>query len=157
MRYAMYMMPFSPGFPEKISALAQTVITRPLTEGCGLKARLERPLLSRLSHVCDFCTDPNDASDFQLDKFLAGPCETFDPFYGNGNFGLTFSLSYLHMIPFAHHKNLLYIIICCDTGVRGYDGDGDITKTDNLLELQEYVMDQTEGVHFVMADGVSPV
>ena len=48
-------------------------------------------------------------------------------------------------------------LVCCDTGVGGYDGDGDITKTDNLLELQEYVMDQTEGVHFVMADGVSPV
>ena len=28
-------------------------------------------------------TDPDDASDFKLDKFLAAPCETFDPHYGN--------------------------------------------------------------------------
>ena len=110
MRYATDTMapPFFQAFLGK-STHAQTVITRPLTEGCGLEAWLERPLLSRLIHVCDFCTDPNDASDFQLDKFLAGPCETFNPFYGNGNgnFGLTFSLFYLHMIPFAHHKHFL--------------------------------------------------
>ena len=49
----------------------------------------------------------------------------------------------------------LWDLVCCDTGVGGYDGDGDITKTENLVELQEYVIDQTEGVHF--ADGVSPV
>ena len=46
-----------------------------------------RPLPSYKSdfvwvRVSWFSTDPNDASDFQLDKFLAGPCETFDPFYG---------------------------------------------------------------------------
>ena len=42
-------------------------------------------------------------------------------------------------------------------GVGGYDGDGDITKPDNIREFQSYVLDCTEGkgVHFVMADGVS--
>ena len=42
------------------------------------------------------------------------------------------------------------------TGVGGYDGDGDITKPDNLVAFQNYVLEQTEGmgVHFVMADGV---
>ena len=42
-------------------------------------------------------------------------------------------------------------------GVGGYDGDGDITKPDNLSAFKEYVMMQTEGkgVHFVMGDGVS--
>ena len=44
-------------------------------------------------------------------------------------------------------------------GVNGYDGDGDITKPDNIIAFREYVMSQTEGrgVHFVMADGVSGV
>ena len=33
-----------------------------------------------------------------------------------------------------------------------------LPRHENLLDLlQEYVIDQTEGVHFVMADGVSPV
>jgi len=42
-------------------------------------------------------------------------------------------------------------------GVGGFDGDGDITKPDNLLEFKDYVLSCTEnqGVHFVMADGVS--
>ena len=39
----------------------------------------------------------------------------------------------------------------------GVHGDGDITKTDNLLSLQEHVFKGTDdqGVHFVMGDGVS--
>ena len=42
-------------------------------------------------------------------------------------------------------------------GVRGYDGDGDITKPENQTEFRNYVMENSEGkgVHFVMADGVS--
>ena len=42
-------------------------------------------------------------------------------------------------------------------GVNGYDGDGDITRPDNLIAFREYVMSQTDGrgVHFVMGDGVS--
>ena len=42
-------------------------------------------------------------------------------------------------------------------GVGGYDGDGDITRLDNLQAFQKYVLELTEeqGVHFVMADGVS--
>ena len=39
----------------------------------------------------------------------------------------------------------------------GVHNDGDITKTDNLLSLQEHVFKGTggQGVHFVMGDGVS--
>jgi cap1 methyltransferase len=42
-------------------------------------------------------------------------------------------------------------------GANGYDGDGDVTSLDNLQAFQEYVLEVTrgEGVHFVMADGVS--
>lgn len=42
-------------------------------------------------------------------------------------------------------------------GVGGYEGDGDITEPANQSEFRNYVMDNTdgEGVHFVMADGVS--
>ena len=42
-------------------------------------------------------------------------------------------------------------------GVGGHNGDGDITKTDNVAAFQDYIMNCTDnqGVHFVMADGVS--
>lgn len=42
-------------------------------------------------------------------------------------------------------------------GVGGFDGDGDITKPDNVEEFKEYVLSITNGVgvDFVMADGVS--
>ncbi len=42
-------------------------------------------------------------------------------------------------------------------GVDGYDGDGDITRPDNLKAFKHYVLDITngQGVNFVMADGVS--
>ena len=41
--------------------------------------------------------------------------------------------------------------------MNGYNGDGDITKPENLVAFKEYVMTQTDGngVHFVMGDGVS--
>ncbi|KAJ8045693.1 Cap-specific mRNA (nucleoside-2'-O-)-methyltransferase 1 [Holothuria leucospilota] len=40
-------------------------------------------------------------------------------------------------------------------GVGGSDGDGDITRGDNLEAFREFVLDNTDGkgVHFVMADG----
>ena len=52
---------------------------------------------------------------------------------------------------------LVIDMLCVCVGVNGYDGDGDITKPENLVAFQEYVMEQTEGngVHFVMGDGVS--
>lgn len=42
-------------------------------------------------------------------------------------------------------------------GEGGYEGDGDITKQENLDAFRDYVLECTEnkGVHFVMADGVS--
>lgn len=42
-------------------------------------------------------------------------------------------------------------------GVGGVDGDGDVTKTENLKEFQNFVREQTNGrgVHFLMADGVN--
>ena len=57
---------------------------------------------------------------------------------------------YLHIALYA----CTYTYVCA--GVGGYDGDGDITKPDNLVAFQNYVLEQTEGmgVHFVMADGV---
>ena len=30
--------------------------------------------------------DPDSGSDFKLDSFTAGPCETFDPHYGVGGY-----------------------------------------------------------------------
>ena len=42
-------------------------------------------------------------------------------------------------------------------GDGGINGDGDITKPENLIAFREYVMEHTGhmGVHFVMGDGVS--
>jgi len=44
-------------------------------------------------------------------------------------------------------------------GQGGVNGDGDITKEENLTAFREYVMEHTGhmGVHFVMGDGVSIV
>ena len=49
--------------------------------------------------------------------------------------------------------NVLFLYV----GVGGFDGDGDITKPDNIEEFKEYVLSITNGVgvDFVMADGVS--
>lgn len=39
----------------------------------------------------------------------------------------------------------------------GAEGDGDVYRPDNLLEFQKFVLENTDqqGVHFLMADGVS--
>ena len=49
-----------------------------------------------------------------------------------------------------------YCMYVC-TGAGGINGDGDITKPENLTAFREYVMEHTGhmGVHFVMGDGVS--
>ena len=62
-------------------------------------------------------------------------------------------------IRFICMYNLSDFLHTNDVGVNGYEGDGDITRPDNLVAFREYVMSQTEGrgVHFVMADGVSVV
>ena len=43
------------------------------------------------------------------------------------------------------------------SGTGGLEGNGDIYDPDNLLEFQKFVLSSTDnqGVHFVMADGVS--
>ena len=44
-------------------------------------------------------------------------------------------------------------------GLNGVNGDGDVTKSDNLKEFQKFVVDQTNhrGVHLMMADGVARI
>ena len=39
----------------------------------------------------------------------------------------------------------------------GIHGDGDVMRSDNQREFRKFVLENTnnEGVHFVMADGVS--
>lgn len=41
-------------------------------------------------------------------------------------------------------------------GEGGIDGDGDITRSENITAFQNFVLDNTDhkGVHFLMADGV---
>ena len=40
-------------------------------------------------------------------------------------------------------------------GVGGVDGDGDVFKTENILEFKKFVLENSngKGVHFMMADG----
>lgn len=42
------------------------------------------------------------------------------------------------------------------TGEGGIDGDGDITRPENISAFRNFVLDSTEGrgLHFLMADGV---
>ena len=51
----------------------------------------------------------------------------------------------------------IYSVIVCFAGVGGLEGDGDIFRPDNQEAFIKFVHDNTEGqgVHFVMADGVS--
>ena len=45
----------------------------------------------------------------------------------------------------------------CVPGEGGVDGDGDITKPENITAFRNFVLENTErkGMHFLMADGVS--
>ena len=60
-------------------------------------------------------------NDFNLNDFIAGQPEYFEPHYGQN----------------------------------GVNGDGDVTKSQNLKDFQRFVVEQTDhkGVHFMMADG----
>lgn len=52
---------------------------------------------------------------------------------------------------------LLLLKIMFVPGVGGKEGDGDIMKSQNVEEFQNFVLNSTDnrGVHFVMADGVN--
>lgn len=45
---------------------------------------------------------------------------------------------------------------CVLSGEGGIDGDGDITRPENINAFRNFVLDNTDhkGVHFLMADGV---
>lgn len=46
----------------------------------------------------------------------------------------------------------------CVPGEGGVDGDGDITRPENITAFRNFVLESTEkrGLHFLMADGVRP-
>ena len=54
-------------------------------------------------------------------------------------------------------SNHFLFIVTIYSGTGGLEGNGDIYDPDNLLEFQKFVLSSTDnqGVHFVMADGVS--
>lgn len=49
-----------------------------------------------------------------------------------------------------------WFVSCFSLGEGGIDGDGDITRSENITAFQNFVLDNTDhkGVHFLMADGV---
>lgn len=85
------------------------------------------------------------SNDFKLEDFHAAPCECFEPHYGN--------MFYIIKTKISPEKVDSIIVAL---GVMGIDGDGDVYNPDNIREFQRFVKSQTkEGVHFMMADGVS--
>lgn len=72
-----------------------------------------------------------------------------------------------HLVPFSQpqraHVSVLgctgpmrLMWILCPAGEGGIDGDGDITRPENITAFRNFVLDNTDrkGVHFLMADGV---
>ena len=62
------------------------------------------------------------------------------------------------IVVFSFDYSAISYVVCIYTvGEGGINGDGDITKPENLTAFREYVMEHTGhmGVHFVMGDGVS--
>lgn len=51
------------------------------------------------------------------------------------------------------------IDLCGFAGEGGVEGDGDITRPENMTAFRNFVMESTEkrGLHFLMADGVRAV
>lgn len=52
------------------------------------------------------------------------------------------------------HMFVITSFFCLGEG--GIDGDGDITRPENITAFRNFVLDNTDrkGVHFLMADGV---
>ena len=55
------------------------------------------------------------------------------------------------------HQDVGSKLVNTAVGVNGVEGDGDVYKSENILEFKRFVFSQTEGrgVHLMMADGVS--
>ena len=62
----------------------------------------------------------------------------------------------LHQCTFNYSFAVTLCNVLIILGVGGVDGDGDVTRTENLREFADFVRRSSEGgVHFAMADGVS--
>lgn len=60
-------------------------------------------------------------------------------------------------LPGRHRADELNVnLVSCLSGEGGIDGDGDITRPENINAFRNFVLDNTDhkGVHFLMADGV---
>ena len=140
------------------------------------KTRLKTPKVDKNEplYFCDVCAGPGGFSeyvlwrkkstakgfgmtlkegdnDFRLEDFVAGSAECFEPFYGTNRLFLKFYL--IVGSPLVAHSSRRHSLL--SIGVNGVDGDGDVTRSENLKEFQKFVVDQTghRGVHFMMADG----
>lgn len=95
--------------------------------------------------------------DFKLEDFFAAPSELFEPYYG-------MITKHAHDIQdrtqsrFGPRNECLRekLPSVCLPGEGGVDGDGDITRPENVTAFRNFVMESTEqrGLHFLMADGV---
>lgn len=60
-------------------------------------------------------------------------------------------------MPGMHRADKLNVnLVSSLSGEGGIDGDGDITRPENINAFRNFVLDNTDhkGVHFLMADGV---
>lgn len=68
---------------------------------------------------------------------------------------IEYNRSFTHTDLWFVLANVL-IVSFFSLGEGGIDGDGDITRSENITAFQNFVLDNTDhkGVHFLMADGV---
>lgn len=110
-------------------------------------------LWKRRWHAKGFGMTLKGPCDFKLEDFFAAPSELFEPYYGRNDIGLDPGVDGVPDTDGSFHRR---VDLCGFAGEGGVDGDGDITRPENMTAFRNFVMESTEkrGLHFLMADGV---
>lgn len=89
--------------------------------------------------------------DFKLEDFYAAPSELFEPYYGMSK-RIMFT-SDTGVVSGGERGGVWPLLF---TGEGGVDGDGDITRPENITAFRNFVLENTDkrGLHCLMADGV---
>lgn len=104
-------------------------------------------LWRRRWHAKGFGMTLKGPCDFKLEDFYAAPSELFEPYYGRSKHVTLASGAGVVQGEFD---------LCASTGEGGVDGDGDITRPENITAFRNFVLENTDkrGLHCLMADGV---
>ena len=95
-------------------------------------------------YFCDVCAGPGGFSEYVLWRKKWASKGFGFTLKGDNDFKISDFLAGAPEYFEAHY------------GINGVNGDGDVTKSQNLKEFQKFVVSSTNhtGVHFMMADGV---